>query len=173
MFKDYKDSKKSSPRFKKNFVNYVIKNYAKEMQDSFERIAVGDVILFNYNLKYPERMKYFDVFPLIIVLGFFDGGFYGVNVHYLRKKIRTLFFKNLAKGKLIYPSYAIHKYLYRGLTNIFLKIQKEDYTKVASFPLDSFYSFENGRFFPHKRETAWNYWEGKKYKTYKVDVKWD
>ena len=171
MFEDYKDSRKSSQRFKKNFVNYIIQNYKREMRASFDNIAVGDVILFNYNLKYPERMKYFDVFPLIMVIGFFSGGFYGINVHYLRKRFRTLFFKNIQKGKLIYPGYAIHKYLYRGLTNIFLRLEKEDFIKVASFPLDSFCSFENGRFFSHHREIAWRYWEGKKYKTYKSDIK--
>lgn len=172
MFKDYKDSKKSSPRFKKNFIRYVLENYSRqEMTDYFRELSVGNVILFNYALKYPQRMKYFDVFPLIIVVGFWEEGFYGVNIHYMRKRIRTLFFKNLKKGKLIYPSYCFHKYLYGGCSNIFLKLKEEDYIKVASFPLESFFSYENGRFFSHKRETAWNYWESIKYKTYRIDVK--
>lgn len=51
--------------------------------------------MFFYDPKTKERMPYYDEFPLIIMVGPAEGGFYGLNLHYLSPRLRALFFDEL------------------------------------------------------------------------------
>lgn len=66
--------------------------------DEFERRQrpfIGRMFMYFYDPKHKETLPYYDRFPLIFMVGKADGGFYGLNMHYLPPKLRALFFDKL------------------------------------------------------------------------------
>jgi hypothetical protein len=55
------------------------------------REIVGSMYMFFYDPKHKETLPYYDSFPLIIVLGPAEGGFLGLNLHYLPPTLRAKF----------------------------------------------------------------------------------
>lgn len=53
--------------------------------------AVGSMFMFFYDPKHKETLPYYDRFPLIIVIGPAEGGFMGLNLHYLPPVLRAKF----------------------------------------------------------------------------------
>lgn len=56
---------------------------------------IGSMQMFMYDPKHKDKLPYYDIFPLVIVLGPAKGGFMGLNLHYLPPKLRMQFFANL------------------------------------------------------------------------------
>lgn len=56
---------------------------------------VGGMFMFMYDPKHKDKLPYYDNFPLVIVLGPAEGGFLGLNLHYLPPRLRLEFFSNL------------------------------------------------------------------------------
>lgn len=54
----------------------------------YTRLKVGDMVTFKYNAKWKDKLPYWDAFPLIFVVDVFQGGFYGINLHYLPVDLR-------------------------------------------------------------------------------------
>lgn len=50
---------------------------------------VGSMQMFFYDPKHKDTLPYYDVFPLVIVVGPAPGGFYGINLHYLPPILRA------------------------------------------------------------------------------------
>lgn len=57
--------------------------------------VVGGMYMFFYDPKHKDTLPYYDRFPLIIMVGKAQGGFYGINLHYLPPTLRLKFFANL------------------------------------------------------------------------------
>ena len=55
------------------------------------RQVVGSMYHFFYNPKHKDTLPYYDRFPLVIVIGPADGGFLGLNLHYLPPVLRAKF----------------------------------------------------------------------------------
>jgi hypothetical protein len=55
----------------------------------------GRMFMFYYDPKGKETLPYYDRFPLIIMVGPAEGGFYGLNLHYLDPRARAIFFDKL------------------------------------------------------------------------------
>lgn len=55
------------------------------------RHIVGSMQMFMYDPKLKEELPYYDAFPLVIVVGPAEGGFYGLNLHYLPPMLRAKF----------------------------------------------------------------------------------
>lgn len=55
----------------------------------------GRMYLFRYNPVGRQTLPYFDRFPLVIMLDMYDGGFMGLNLHYLPIDLRQRLFYNL------------------------------------------------------------------------------
>lgn len=55
----------------------------------------GDMMMFFYDPKHKETLPYYDRFPLIIMVGPAEGGFYGLNLHYLPPTLRAKFLDSL------------------------------------------------------------------------------
>ncbi len=51
--------------------------------------------MYFYDPKTKETLPYYDQFPLIIMVGPAEGGFYGLNLHYLSPRMRAVFFDKL------------------------------------------------------------------------------
>ena len=67
----------------------------EEPLKSRSKQIVGGMFMFGYDPKHKDKLPYYDVFPLVIVLGPAEGGFLGLNLHYLPPKLRLVFFSNL------------------------------------------------------------------------------
>lgn len=53
-------------------------------------IEPGSMLLFNYDPKHKKDLPYYDTFPLIFVVGPAEGGFHGINMHYLPLRQRAV-----------------------------------------------------------------------------------
>ena len=55
----------------------------------------GFMYMFVYDAKHKATLPYWDRFPLVLMIEPAPGGFYGLNLHYLRPKIRAIFLDKL------------------------------------------------------------------------------
>ena len=55
----------------------------------------GRMYMYFYDPKYKETLPYYDRFPLIILVDKVEGGFTGLNLHYLPPNLRAKFFDKL------------------------------------------------------------------------------
>jgi hypothetical protein len=53
------------------------------------RTAIGKMYFFMYDPKHKATLPYYDQFPLIFPVGKAEGGFYGLNMHYLPLQLRA------------------------------------------------------------------------------------
>jgi hypothetical protein len=53
------------------------------------RVLPGRMYHFFYDPKTKEKLPYYDVFPLIFMVGKAENGFYGINLHYLPPQLRA------------------------------------------------------------------------------------
>ena len=60
----------------------------KPIRQSTEEI-IGSMYMFFYDPKHKETLPYYDKFPLVVVVGPAEGGFYGLNLHYLPPILRA------------------------------------------------------------------------------------
>ena len=75
-----------------------LKEKSKEILDNDERVdkfEVGKMYLFHYDPKWKNVLPYYDTFPLILMMGNANKGFYGINLHYLPTNLRMLLLSNL------------------------------------------------------------------------------
>lgn len=52
---------------------------------------IGSMQMFFYDPKTKDTLPYYDSFPLAIIVGPAEGGFYGLNIHYLPPTLRAKF----------------------------------------------------------------------------------
>jgi hypothetical protein len=50
---------------------------------------VGSMYMFQYDPKHKDTLPYYDLFPLVVVIGPAEGGFLGLNLHYLPPILRA------------------------------------------------------------------------------------
>ena len=53
------------------------------------QVKIGEMFLFSYDPKHKKTLPHYDKFPLIFPFEVADGGFLGLNVHYLPLKLRA------------------------------------------------------------------------------------
>ena len=59
------------------------------------RQIVGSMYMFFYDPKHKAKLPYYDSFPLVVVIGPAEGGFMGLNLHYLPPILRAKFLDGL------------------------------------------------------------------------------
>ena len=105
---------------------------------------IGHMVSYMYNPKTKDKLPYYDLFPLIIVVDYAKDGFYGINFHYLNPKDRLKLLKLVAPMntkrkdlRKIQISYATLK----GLSNTIWKPTFKRYlfnhirTKIIDIPV--------------------------------------
>ena len=50
---------------------------------------IGSMFMFFYDPKLKDILPYYDIFPLVFLIGFKDNGFMGINLHYLPQYLRA------------------------------------------------------------------------------------
>ena len=86
-------TKESREWFRKKIKNMrSIKREALMKEDPLKQTGqeiVGNMYMFFYDPKHKDTLPYYDTFPLVIVVGPAEGGFYGLNLHYLPPILRA------------------------------------------------------------------------------------
>lgn len=59
------------------------------------RTMMGHMYMYYYDPKHRETLPYYDAFPLTIMVERAPGGFYGLNLHYLKPNTRAIFLDKL------------------------------------------------------------------------------
>lgn len=57
--------------------------------------GIGEMFLYHYDPKLKDKLPYYDIFPLVIVIKMYDDGFLGLNLHYLPYDVRIAFLNKL------------------------------------------------------------------------------
>jgi len=55
-----------------------------------KRVSLGDMFCYYYNPKYRQVLPYYDMFPMIMLIGADKDTFLGINFHYLAPKFRAI-----------------------------------------------------------------------------------
>ena len=127
----------------------------------------GTMNLFYYRPKTPQRLKYFDIFPLVIPMGRrLNNGFVGINFHYLSVPQRwallerlqafqtsslldafdpeegagevvSLFWSQIKSIRGVRP--IVRRYLTEQVNSAFLRIEISEMLIAASLPVERFY----------------------------------
>ena len=128
----------------------------------------GTMNLFYYRPKTPQRLKYYDIFPLVIPLGRrLNNGFVGINFHYLSVPMRwqllerlqmfqvpseldafdteegagevmALFWPQVKKKRGVRP--IVRRYLTEYMKSRFLRIELSEMLIACSLPVERFYT---------------------------------
>jgi hypothetical protein len=135
----------------------------KELLDEFDRSKPlsGRMFHFFYDPKGKKTLPYYDRFPLIFFVEQADGGFYGLNLHYLPHKERAIFFDrlldytnnkrydestrlrlkyDLLKGssKLKYFAPCFKRYLTKHVKSKIVEVPADRWESVIFLPSESF-----------------------------------
>lgn len=135
--------------------------YRDERSSHKKRPVVGRMYYFFYNPKHRKTLPYYDRFPLIIPIEYYNDGMLGINFHYLRPKTRILLMDKLidlasdnrmdARTKLRvsyeilskvsrYPEIQpmLKRYLYSHVKSQFILVEPEDWVTAMLLPVEQF-----------------------------------
>ena len=99
------------------------------------RNPVGNMYMFYYNAKYRNTLPYFDAFPLVVITQMAEGGFFGLNLHYLPPVMRAKALNGLLGSDGLPAKYyrpTIHRYLTSQVRSKFALIDKPEW-EIATF----------------------------------------
>lgn len=121
-------------------------------------IVPGRLYLYQYDPKWKDTLPMYDKFPLLFPYKLVDGGFIGLNLHYLSGQNRVMLMSSLIDIFALYPRRAdrlsweflsnasffpgadkcIHRYLWTHVRSPFLEIQREDWLIASQLPVEQF-----------------------------------
>ena len=127
----------------------------------------SNLFIFKYEPKHKETLKYYDEFPLVLVLEESDKGFLGLNFHYLDRILRSRFMNNLYKferysdankqlvinitydqmkysGALRYFRPCIKRYLTYHVKSPFYRLHPSEWDMALFLPIERFVKASKG-----------------------------
>ena len=102
--------------------------------------------MFVYAPKFAKKLPYYDTFPLVMYLKPAEGGFYGLNFHYLPYALRARLLDAAGQDKLSVSAVensrltkpTIKRYLFGYTRSMFRKIESEDNLTAIMLPVQRF-----------------------------------
>lgn len=95
----------------------------------------GNMYMYFYDPKTKQQLPYYDSFPLIIMMGPAEGGFYGLNLHYLPPVMRAKVIQAVLGGdgvpqQFVEPAYK--RYLFSHVRSRFALVEEPEW-EIATF----------------------------------------
>ncbi len=144
--------------------------------DIFEtepNIEVGSMYLYRYDPKHKDKLPYYDTFPLVLPYEPVQGGFYGLNLHYLPYMMRAKLLGQLmetadsksinkdtkmrynwallkAVGNEIKP--CVKRYLTSHIVTQYYKVNPEDWKATIFLPIENFMGANKDKVFRDSRQ---------------------
>ena len=102
--------------------------------------------MFVYAPKFAKKLPYYDTFPLVMYLKPAEGGFYGLNFHYLPYALRARLLDAAGQDKLSVSAVegsrltkpTIKRYLFGYTRSMFRKIDSDDNLTAIMLPVQRF-----------------------------------
>lgn len=152
--------------YKERILNIGKNSSTRQPDNVFKNVArptPGKMYIFTYNPLYKQRLPYWDMYPLVIVLDFYSGpngpGFLALNLHYLRPLERAdllqrlldlasdtnmdentrlnISYRILKANAARYARYegCVKRYLFGHVISSFHEINSNDWARVVMLPL--------------------------------------
>ena len=114
------------------------------------RANLGDLYAYYYNPKGRMELPYYDTFPLIMLIGFEQETFLGLNFHYINPKLRAILldrvtakvgggiinWKKISKIKQVAP--CVKRYRYDHIVRKVIPIEEQEQELAIFLPLERF-----------------------------------
>jgi len=114
------------------------------------RASLGDIYCYYYNPKYRNELPYYDMFPMIMLIGTDKDTFTGLNFHYLPPKFRAILldrvnakvgrgiinWKKIAKIPQVAPT--VKKYRFDHIMRKVIPIEEKEQEIAIFLPLERF-----------------------------------
>ena len=136
-------------------------NLYKQKRIEGGNTAIGKMYTFIYHPLGKSKLPYYDLFPLTIMLGRYDDGFLGLNLHYIAPKYRQILLGNLSNimtnkkfdhttrfrltydmvrdwKKLKYARPCIKRYKTKKIRSRILQIPASDWNAAIYLPFERF-----------------------------------
>lgn len=125
------------------------------------RIMPGHMYMYMYNPKHKDTLPYYDMFPLVFPFRQVQGGFYGLNMHYLPYHLRAMLLDRLmefktnkamdertrlrlswqtigATSRFAAAAPCVKHYLYQQVASPFKAIHSDDWATAIMLPVEKF-----------------------------------
>lgn len=112
----------------------IMNDEALKLQQSMQD-PKGKMYMFFYDPKHKQTLPYYDKFPLIIMIGPAEGGFYGLNLHYLPPVLRAKVLDAILDDQPVPKKYIapmIKHYLNSHVKSRFALVDKPEW-EIATF----------------------------------------
>ena len=141
------------------------------------RVTMGKMYLFNYDPKHKATLPYYDRYPLIFPVQPADGGFYGINMHYLphvlrarlmdalyslssnrrydektRLKLSYNILNSVTKYKAFKPTFK--RYLTNHVRSRFIEISSSEWDIALMLPLQKFVKASSSKVWADSKKLA-------------------
>jgi len=119
-------------------------------------VELGNLFFFSYSPSRTDYLEFWDVQPLAVVMGFYEDGFLGCNLHYINPDYRDVIANALlnSRGESPVPKNSIHRYKYSGVGSMFKVPTSEDWAAISLLPTEQFID-KRGVRYPKHRAFNW------------------
>ena len=166
LFKKYRDAARDAgaPTRQKQSLEWFRKRIRKDrirdvdkVTEGFKRAKIqeGEMVTYRYDPIMKDKLPYYDVQPLIVVLEIYLDGWLGINVHYLPPEFRSKLFyeinykrtnmrvlaERLKKHPICYP--AIKRYKGKKVQSDPVLIPRDEWDIAIQLPYERFVGASN------------------------------
>ena len=131
-----------------------------------KRASLGDLFCYHYDPKHKMTLPYYDMFPMIMLIGVESDTFLGLNFHYLAPKLRAILldrvnakvagglinWKKISKVPYVEP--AVKRYRFDHISRKVIQIEKEEEEIAIFLPLERFRKASKSQVWADSRRRA-------------------
>ena len=131
-----------------------------------KRASLGDLFCYHYDPKHKMTLPYYDMFPMIMLIGVESDTFLGLNFHYLAPKLRAILLDRVNKkvgggainwkkiSKVPYVEPAVKRYRFDHISKKVIQIEKEEEEISIFLPLERFRKASKSQVWADSRRRA-------------------
>ena len=104
------------------------------LDNATESPESGKYYIFEYDPKFPERMKVWDEYPIVCAMEFKKDNLIGANLHHMSKNTRLSAINNKQ-----FPKETLRQYIPKRADRIFFEITESEVQLLSMLPLEKFH----------------------------------